>query len=828
MDGSKAWLFQLSAFLRCVKEMSLSNVQLARHLRYAARSLRKSPGFTAVGIITLAIGIGATTLAWSVLDAVVLRPLPCPHPDRMFAVVESHPQRGKLVVRPANYTEWTPRAAWLDRSGVMLRIDFVFGGDDRHVAGALVDRGFFATWDVAPQFGRAFGDGDYVAGAPEFFGARGAAVILSDRFYESRFAGDGTVLGRTIALDGAAFTVVGVMPPSFRAIANVDVFVPWVIGPAERNERRFHYFPVIARLKAGVSPSDAQRDLSALYRSLAAEHKENADWTAQLIAPKALLLGTTPDVLMLLFGAASLVMIMACANVANLLVARGIGRRREIAIRMALGSSRSELVAEDLALGGLLALAGALFGLAVAAAGVSIVSTLPSIADLPFAFVPTIDLRVLAFAASVCVSSVLLISVFPSMAQSRVDVLAALKGPRPIPGSAASRNRAALVVVQVALGIVVVVTTILMTRSLLRLQQVAPGIDVANVLTLRIEASERRYGDADLPRLYARILDRVRSLPGTRAAALTGYLPLTDPGRTWRFSIEGRPSSASGDEYFAVPAEVTTDLFATLGIAKIEGRLFERTDTGTSPGVVVISRTAARRFWPAVSPIGQRIRIAGIDRVYSIVGVVADVHQATLQDEPAPMLYTLLAQTPEAARSTWLVAKTATDPLASTKSVRDVIHAIDPSIPIDDVQSMDVVRGTTLDQPRFRTLMLASFAVVALLLSAVGLYAVLAQFVGERRFEIGVRMALGATRRDAVNFAVGQAGRLVAVGLAAGGLMAVASAQLIRGLLFHVSALDLPAFVLAASMFLLVAAAATWLPARHAADVDPAIALRAD
>jgi putative ABC transport system permease protein len=367
-----------------------------------------------------------------------------------------------------------------------------------------------------------------------------------------------------------------------------------------------------------------------------------------------------------------------------------------------------------------------------------------------------------------------------------------------------------------------------MTKSLVRLQRVEPGIDVGNALALRIEASERRYREADLPRLYERILQGVHALPGTRAAALTGYLPLTDPGRTWRFSIEGRPASASGDEFFAVPAEVTHEIFAALGIARIDGRVFEPGDTANSPGVAVVSRTAARRFWPGASPVGHRIRIAAIDRVYSIVGVVADVHQSSLQDEPAPMLYTLLAQTPDATRSTWLVAKTAGDPLASTRAIQSVVHAVDASMPIDDVQTLEVIRRTMLDQPRFRTMMLASFAVVALILSAVGLYGVLAQFVGERRHEIGIRMALGATRRDVVNLAVVQAGRLLATGMTAGIVIAGASSQLIRGLLFHVGALDVSTFVLAASLFLLVGAAAAWLPARRAADIDPAVSLRAE
>jgi predicted permease len=436
---------------------------------------------------------------------------------------------------------------------------FVLTGEGRHIAGALADDGFFQTWGVLPQLGRGFLADDYRRPiATDFFGRRGDVAILSDGLWKRRFGADPQVLGHTIALDGAQHTIVGVMPSSFRVIDHADVFVPWIIDAAERTERRFHYFPVVARLKPTVSREQAQSELATVYHSLAADHPEDSEWSVELDRPRDLLLGTTPEALAMLLGAVSLVLLIACANIANLLLARGMMRRRDTAVRLALGSTRTRLVVQHLLEGVLLAFTGALCAMALAAVGMRLVATLPAISELRFAFIPSVDLRVLLFTSAIAAACVLLCAAVPACAQSRVELRQAFTLSRgSYRASGAHLTRSMLVVGEIALGVVVVVVAILMTKSLVRLHDVDPGVRTERLLTFQVEPSSASQVPPDARHAYQQILDQLRSLPGVQRVALTGYLPLTDPGRTWRFSIERRPSTRSGDEYFAVPAEVS-------------------------------------------------------------------------------------------------------------------------------------------------------------------------------------------------------------------------------------------------------------------------------
>ena len=799
-------------------------------LRYAIRSLRSSPGFTLAAVVMLAVGIGATTLVYGVLDAVVLRPLPVPEPDRVLLVVESHPQRGKMLVRPANYEDWRRRAPWLERSGMAFDTSFVLTGEGRHIAGALVDDGFFQTWDVLPQLGRAFVASDYRRPvADDFFGQRGATAILSDGLWKRRFAADPHIVGRTIALNGFPYTIVGVMPPSFGVINHADVFVPWILGAAERMDRRGHYFPVVVRLKPTVSREQAQGELTAVYRSLAAAHPENFEWSAELHPPRELLLGSAPNALAMLFGAVLLVLLIACANVANLVLARGIARQRDTATRLAIGSTRTRLLIPHLLEGAFLAATGALCGVALAAAGVRLFAWLPPVSDLPFTFTPSIDLRVMLFTSATTAGCVVLSSVLPAWLGSGVQLRQSLCAGRiPHRPFGRYRTRSLLVVGEVALGIVVVVTAMLMTKSLVHLQKIDPGVQTERLLTFQFEPSTGLHASRGLPRVYEQLLERLRALPGVERAAITGYLPLTDPGRTWRFEIEHRPATPGGDEFFAVPAEVSYEFFSTLRITKLAGRLFDPTDGAHSPAVVVISQTAARRYWPDDSPVGRRIRIAGIDRWFSVIGIVDDVHQRKLEDTPAPALYTLWNQMPDTMLSATVVVETDGSPLSMAAAMRGAVQSLDPLGAVDSMRPMAAVREATLGDSTFLAELLASFGAIALLLAAIGVYGVVAQFVAERRREMAIRVALGATHRELVTVAANHAGRLVGAGITLGVLTAAAATRLLQSLLFGVSATDPTSFAAAVLVFVAVAALATYLPARRLAHADPLSALRSE
>jgi putative ABC transport system permease protein len=799
-------------------------------LRYAFRSLLRARGTTGVAVLCLALGIGATVLVFSVLDATILRPLPCPAPDRLVAVMERHPQRGLMAVRPAAYAAWRDRAWWFERSAPQLGTPIVLAGQDRHLDGLLAGEGFFETWGVAPRLGRGFIADDYQHPiTADDFGQRGSVVVLSDAFWRSQFGADAGIIGRAMSLDGASYTVVGVMPPSFRVIDRSDIVVPWILTAADRAEQRFHMLPTVARLRPSITREQAQREMSAAYRVLGATLPESAEWGVDLIPPRELLLGRIPDALAMLFGAVSLVLLIACANVSNLLLARALAQRRDFAVRLALGCTRARLVRQQLAEGLLLTVAGAAGGLAIAAVGVRLLATLSIIATMPFAFQPALDARVFAFACLIAGASVLLFATIPAWSSSRTDVIEALKRPRVWTSLRARRHgvRAMLVIGEVALGVIVAVLTTMMVQSVWRLQQVNPGMRTDGVLTARLDVSAHAHpNDAAMPELYDQVLARVRVLPGVRVAAVGSYVPLTDAGRTWRFAIEGQAAEPNTDRYFAVPSVVSRDFFAALGIRRVAGRTFDTTDRATTDQVVVLSETAARRYWPHERVLGQRIRINGVPQPFWVIGIVGDVSQRTLDADPAPALYVLQDQFP--VRDMTLFVRTDGDPRLLTEVMRQAIHGVDPGQPIDAVQTMDAVRRGALGEPRFRAAMLASFAGLAFLLAAVGIYGVMAQVVGERRRELGIRIALGAGRGDVLSLIAGQALILTSAGLLAGLGLSLTVAHIVRGLLFGVTPTDPASFAAAAVAFLVVSLLASSLPAHRAMRVDPMAALKQD
>jgi putative ABC transport system permease protein len=791
----------------------------------AVRRLRKAPAFTFAAVLTLALGIGATTLVFTVVDAAILRPLPCPSPDQIVVVMERHPQRGLMAVRPANYIEWRARAKTMARSHAQFPISFAMTGEEGHVSGTLAGEGYFETWGVSPRLGRGFVPHDYADGArPEFFGNRGTVAILSDGFWKRRFGADPAVVGRSIRLDGDAYTVIGIMPPAFRVIDNRDILVPWILTTKEWSERQFHYLPIVSRLREGVTREQAQTEMDGMYRALASDHADDANWTADLSAPRALVLGRTPEVLKMLFGAVVLVLLIACANVSSLLLAQGLRRRQEIAVRLALGSSRAHLVRQLLIEGVLLAFLGAAAGMWIAASGLQIVSRLPAITGLAFTFEPALNGRVLAFVTGVTVVCVLIFACFPAWSQSGVDVSDALKRTARTVRGTHHQLQSFLVIGEVALGVVVVVVTTLMIRSLSHLESVDTGVRTEHVLTMSVSAN----GSSEAARqFHRRALERVRTLPGVRLAGTATYLPLTPPGLTWRFAIEGHPPpSRLGDESFAVPNIVSHDTLDVLGVRLIGGRGFQHTDGTDSPAVAILGQAAARRYWGLTSPVGQRIKVAGIDPWFTVVGVVNDVHLDKLEESPAPMVYVLDDQVP--APEATLLIQTDHDPELLARSVVRSIRDIDPTQPVDGIRTMDAVRSQALSQPRFLTAMLGSFSALALVLALVGVYGVISQFVAQRREELAIRVAIGATPRDLMTLLARPIFVLIGAGLVCGTLMAGALSQALRAMLFHVQPTDGTSFLTAWVAFVVISVVASFRPVRRAARIDPLLVLRAE
>ncbi|HWW87469.1 MAG TPA: ADOP family duplicated permease, partial [Vicinamibacterales bacterium] len=731
-----------------------------------------------MAILTLGLGIGATTAVFGVVDALVLRPLPCPDPDRLAVIMERHPQRGLMALRPALYAAWRQSTRTVDQAAPFLSTHVVLREEERHVQAMLAGAGYLETWGVAPRLGRSFVSSDYqAANAPEFIGHRGNAVILSDGLWRRVFGANPLVVGHAIEIDNRKYVVAGIMPPSFRAIDPSELWVPWIMTAAEQDERRFHYFMVVARMRHGVSLPDVRREMADVYRLESVRNPENNDWLPEPFRPKQLPLSrrVQPNVLALLSGAVLLVLLISCVNVSNLMLARNLRQRREIALRLALGSTRVRLARQLLSEGLLLALAGSLLAAAVTFAVLRLTATVPVIANAVFAFQPGVNLRVVLFMAVVLISSLVAFSAIPALTAA-VDPMDQLRTSSTSPGSGAGRlARAVLVSVEVAVAVVVVVVTTLTVRSFGRLLTVDPGVQTTDVLTARLERPPDRLEpnqsqpgsqtDHPVARFYEQVLQRVRALPDVRQAAVGSYVPMTDPGRTYRFAIEGRTTSAR-DENYAVPNEVSRDFFRTLGIRLLEGREFDSSDRALSDPVAIVSASAARAYWPGASAIGQRVRIAGSERWSRIVGIVSDVYQTTLEEAPQPALYLLHEQFPIPDMTVFVRASHGWSALVP--AVRQAIRSVDSTQTIDDLRSMDEVRGLALGQPELRTSLLAVFGVLALVLAMVGIYGVVNQMVSDRRRELGVRMALGATKRNIVWHVVAPLALYVAGGLGAG------------------------------------------------------------
>jgi putative ABC transport system permease protein len=809
---------------------------LLHDFRYAVRSCLRTPGFTLVAVAALALGIGANTAIFSVVNAVMLEPLPYRDPARLVVAWEETARRpGRPnVVAPANFLRWRERATAFERlsATVDYRASLTGRGDPEELVVQLVTPDFFQTLGVAPARGRAFTAVEGIrrpADEPD-------VAILSHELWERRFGRDTGIVGQAIQLGGSPVTVVGVMPPGFRLFLKAgslvgkpaDVWLPLPFDDRDRQPRG-RYLSAIARLRSGVSLRAAQAQMDTIARGLTAEWPEfDTGWTVRLVPLHTELAGELTPALLVLMGAVAFVLLIACANVANLLLARGAARRREIAIRAALGAGRWRLVRLLLTESLTLAVLGGLAGLVVAEWGVDLLLALSPV-DLSGLGAVRVSYSVLAFAAAVSICTAVVCGVVPAFEGARSDVQAGLKdGAREVGSGARGRRlRHAFVVCEVALALVLLVGAGLLIRSFANLRGVDPGFRTDGVLTARMALAPAKYrDDSRRTRFFHDAVERVSALPGVRAAGVVSFLPFTGLAAATGFTVEGQPAPAPGQAPVVDVRVCDNGYFGAMSIPLVHGRLFSAREMQERSNVVIINETLARRYFPNEDPLGRRLVIDMTDPVVAttIVGVVGDVRHVDLATEPRAMTYWPHPQLPYGAMT--LAVRTSGNPSALVPAVQHEVQALDREQPLSDVRTMDEWIGKSLARTRFSWMVLAVFAAMALLLAAIGIYGVMSYAVSQRTGEIGVRLALGAIEGDIVRMVVGSGMRLTALGLGAGTVLTLLLTRGLAALLYGMRGSD-PATVAGAVVVLAsVATLASYLPARRAARIEPVQALR--
>ena len=802
---------------------------LAQDVRFGARMMRRSPGFTLVAVLTLAIGVGANAAMFSVVDAVLLRPLPFADPAQLVAVNVTRPGV------PLDYVSYPDLRDW--RSGTHSfselagyagqSVNLTGRAEPTRVVGAFVSANFFPMLGVQPSVGRGF-----VAGEDEPGAAR--VAVVSHELWQTMFASDPALVGRTLTLNGQPFTVVGVLPADFHPWWDAEVYLPLCAYPNFSLDRAKTSAAVIGRMRAGVTLQQAQAELTTVARQLAQQYPATNRDRGVVVRPLTdVLVENVRGSLLWLLGAVALVMLIACANVSNLLLSRAAGRRRELAVRTALGAGRGRLVrqllTESLLLWGL----GAAAGLALAGPVVDLLSASP-LANSATRVIVT-DRTVLGFTLGLSLVTGLLFGVVPALQTARVDVNEELKaGGRSGAGSGAPTRRRVqnlLVIAQVALAVVLVSGAGLATRSLTRLHAIDPGFVPDHLLTLEYRLPRNKYPKGDEQWAFHRtVVERVQALPGVRSAAVVRALPFSGNAAGCAFVLLDRARPPDGQEPQAEVNVAHPRYFATMGIPLLSGRGLADGDGSDAPAVVVINRSMAERYWPGGDPVGKPLELRGAifdgARRVTIVGVVGDVKHGGLDDPTMPQIYAAQAQVPFIFAT--LVVRTELEPMALANSVRAAVWSVDPEQPVWKVRTMESLLTTSLRSRSLTTLLLDIYSAIALMLAALGIYGVIAYVVSQRTRELGIRMALGAQPRQIVAAVVRQGLALALAGVALGSVGAALLARLVRSQLFGVSAADPLTFAAMLVLLTAVALVASWLPARRATRIDPASALRAN
>jgi putative ABC transport system permease protein len=803
---------------RGVRQM-LANV--LTDARYAARQLRKTPGFTIVAVLTLAFGIGATSAIFSVINAVMLRPLPYPDADRLVSVFEVVPQYGRFAVAPGNFLDWR------QQNNVFTHISAYANGSDTYVGSDGPDRvpmssvswDVFETIGVAPALGRGFR-------AEEDAPKQNAVIVISDGMWRRRFGADPGILGRSVTLSGSPVVVVGVMPPGFYfPTREVEFWRPIALNPANAT-RGGHFIGVIARLKPGISNEQANTEMRTIAQRLGTEYpKTNANESAEAVEIGELIVGPVRPMLFTLMAAVAVVILIACANVANLLLVRASVREKEIAIRTALGAGRRRLAVQMLTESLVLAIAGGALGILLAWAAIGPIQTL-GVGSIPRVLDVTLDRTVLAFAVVLSIATGVLFGLAPAWQAARGGIGVVLKeGGRSSSTSGGRWIRSALLVTEVALSLVLLVGASLLLRSFAKITGVDPGFRPDGVLAFRVALPQTSYPEEhNRIAFYDRLLEKLGSSPGVGSAGMVQTAPMRG-SYTLSFELQGRPPAKPGEEPSANHRVVSPGYFNALGIPLKRGRLFSDRDTESSPKVALVDEAFVRRHFPNEEAIGRGIDIGnGTDGFYEIVGIVGDVHHGGLDSTVNPTMYVPYKQ--DVFSSMWVMVRAAGDPEAQSGLVRGAVREIDGTLPAFSIMPLASMVSESVAQRRFSMLLLSLFAFVALFLAAVGLYGVVAYTVSQRTQEIGVRMAIGAQRGDVLRMVLGSGMKLASLGVVIGIAAALALAGLVASMLFGVTPFDPASYGVTAALLLGVAALACYLPARRAMRVDPLIALR--
>lgn len=815
---------------------------ILQDISYGIRSLIKTPSFTAIAVIVLALGIGANTSIFTIVNAVLLRPLPYPGSDQLVMLWETNPrfQIGidTLPVTHGNFMDWREQNSvfeYFTALGVGSW-GLTGAGEPERISGASVSPNFFRLMGTEPKLGRAFRDDEDKPDA-------GKVVVISHSLWQRRFASEPGVLGKTMTLDGETYTVIGITPEGFQfprakempyfvgVSTQTDLWRPMILGDDFINKNRAnHQLCVMARIKPGVTSERAQSEMTAIAERLEQSYPDSNQGIGVKVVPlNEQVVGNVRAALLVLLGTVALVLLIACANVANLLLARSAARQKEMAIRTALGASRGRLVRQLLTEALLLSMTAAVAGTMLSLWGTNAMLSL-SRENLPRAYEIAVDVRVLGFTVAIALLTSVIFGLTPALEASKINLSESLKeGSRGLSrGLRSNHLRSLLVISEIALSLVLLIGAGLMIKSLASLLKVDPGFKPDNTVTMHMSLLGSKYPSPNHQNAFFReVTHRVENLPGVQSVGLISSAPLSGGVYAGGFSIEGRVATSETDDFVADRRMISPDYFKALGIPLLKGRAFTDRDDQTSPGVVVVSDSWARRFLPNEDPIDKRIKLGGRDSTrpwLSIVGIAGDVRDTALESNARPCVYIPYPQFPSSGMT--LAVRAAFDPKLLISAIRDEVWAVDKEQPITDLKTMDQYVAESVSPRRFNAMLLAIFAGLALVLASVGIYGVMAYSVTQRTHEIGIRVALGAQSSHVIRLVVGRGMALVLSGVAIGLAGALALTRVMTSLLYGVSATDPLTFGVVSGVLVAVALLANYIPARRATRIDPMVALR--